>query len=80
MGIVNVCSIAVPSPARWDTGEWREHTLTKMFVSLCREITAAVQNKGIYVFVAHAQHIAQLTSRWGGAVKISGVQLILSSP
>lgn len=79
-GIVNVCSTAAPSPARWDAGEWREHTLTKLCVSLCRETTAAVQNKGMYVFVAHAQHIAELTSRWGGVVKISGVRLILSSP
>lgn len=39
-----------------------------------------MQNKGMYVFVAHAQHIAELTSRLGGVVKISGVQLILSSP
>lgn len=58
-----MCSTAAPSPARWDNGEGREHTLTKLCVSLCSEITAAVENKGIYVFVAHAKHIAELTSR-----------------
>lgn len=53
MGIVNVCSIAATNPARWDTGEWREHALTEICVSSCSEITAAVKNKGMYIFVYH---------------------------